>query len=160
MINRVGKAKCYKEVSICEDFKDYDLFLDWARCQIGFLERANGRLWNIDKDIIGDGSEYNKDVCVFIPSLLNNLCRDSYVEGRDMPKGVQFDFRYGKYFAAFKRSGWVRYSSYTDSMDEAFEYYKRLKLDYVNHLAGIYSDSVDSRVFPNLVSKIVNLEPY
>ena len=54
MTDRVAKGlDSYSNVSISENFKDYDWWYDWAVDQKGFLNKeTNGNIWSIDKDIV------------------------------------------------------------------------------------------------------------
>lgn len=72
-----GKHKenysCYVDVSCSESFKDYDKFIAWAENQVGFMcTDDNGRLYQLDKDILGDGTYYSEDTCCFVPCGLNS----------------------------------------------------------------------------------------
>lgn len=62
----------YSGCTIDQEWLSYDKWLDWARTKYGFLQRdSKGRIYQIDKDLIGDGKHYGADTCVFLPKELN-----------------------------------------------------------------------------------------
>lgn len=66
--NRVGGYNS----TISESFKDYNLYMDWAEKQVGFMDVCeHGHLFNLDKDIVGGYNHYSEETCCFIPRGLN-----------------------------------------------------------------------------------------
>ena len=63
------KNPTYLYCEASENFKDYSYFFDWCKTQKGF----NVLGWQLDKDILGDGTIYSEDVCVFVPQELNSF---------------------------------------------------------------------------------------
>ena len=147
MKQRVGKGS-YVGVSISEDFMDFELWLKWAKEQIGFMSRDNSnKLFHMDKDILshGRGLEYSKDMCVFVPHCLNTLC------GRhkgDLPRGVYFNpmkknpYRVKGTFNSVTFSG-----GYFSTIESASAKYRELREQHINTLMSIYEKDVDPRVW-------------
>ena len=60
-----------------ELFCNFDSWCDWAENVGGYMcEDSNGMLWELDKDLLGDGSIYSEDTCVFLPRKINGLLKD------------------------------------------------------------------------------------
>lgn len=152
MFNRCGKAKNYLNVSMSEKFKNYDVWLDWAKEQKGFLNvEGSNRIWNMDKDLLGDGKEYNEDVCVFIPHVLNNFAK--YTPTGKLPRGVRQSGRHTYIVKLRKFNNICLFNGYK-TPEEAFEKFMIERIDYLNQLADIYYHQVDERVFPALRDKM------
>lgn len=152
MYNRCGKAKAYLDVSMSNKFKNYDSWLDWAKDQKGFLNKEDsGRIWNMDKDLLGDGKEYNENVCVFIPHVLNNFAK--YTPTGDLPRGVRKTGKYAYIVKIKKFNKFYLFNGYK-TPEEAFEKFMMERIDYLNQLADIYYHHVDDRVFPALRDKM------
>ena len=143
---RVGKG-LYTNVSISEDFMDFELWLKWAKEQIGFMSRdVNNNLFQMDKDILsyGRGLEYSKDVCVFVPPCLNTLCKR---HKGDLPRGVYFNpmkknpYRVKGTFNSISFSG-----GYYSTIEGASAKYREIREHHINTLMNIYEKDVDPRV--------------
>ena len=63
---------CYLGVDVSSDFLDFDNWVAWAQNQVGFMcLDENGRLYQLDKDLLGNGKLYSKDTCCFLPCEVN-----------------------------------------------------------------------------------------
>ena len=152
---RVGKGS-YTDVSISEDFLDFELWLKWSKEQIGFMSRDNSNnLFHIDKDILsrGRGLEYSKDMCIFVPHCLNTLCKR---HKGVLPRGVYFDRRKKKKpyrvkgtFNSIPFSG-----GYHSSIESASAKYREIREQHINTLKDIYEKDVDPRVRDAIVDDI------
>lgn len=69
----------YKEVSIEDYLLDFDNWCSWANTQPCYMwEDENGRLFQLDKDLLIDGNTiYSRDTVCFIPASLNSLIAHS-----------------------------------------------------------------------------------
>ena len=152
---RVGKGS-YTDVSISEDFLDFELWLKWSKEQIGFMSRDNSNnLFHIDKDILsrGRGLEYSKDMCIFVPHCLNTLCKR---HKGVLPRGVYFDRRKKKKpyrvkgtFNSIPFSG-----GYHSSIESASAKYREIREQHINTLMNIYEKDVDPRVWDAIIDDI------
>ena len=152
---RVGKGS-YTDVSISEDFLDFELWLKWSKEQIGFMSRDNSNnLFHIDKDILsrGRGLEYSKDMCIFVPHCLNTLCKR---HKGVLPRGVYFDRRKNKKpyrvkgtFNSIPFSG-----GYHSSIESASAKYREIREQHINTLKDIYEKDVDPRVWDAIIDDI------
>ena len=151
---RVGKG-LYTNVSISDEFMDFELWLKWAKEQIGFMSRdVNNNLFQMDKDILsyGIGLEYSKDVCVFVPRCINTLCKR---HKGDLPRGVYFNpmkknpYRVKGTFNSISFSG-----GYYSTIESASTKYKEFRENHINTLMNIYEKDVDPRVWDAIRSDI------
>lgn len=145
---RVGKGT-YSDVSISEDFLNFELWLKWAKEQIGFMSRDNNNnIFHIDKDILsrGRGLEYSKDLCVFVPHCLNTLCKR---HKGVLPRGVYFDHRKKKKPYRVKGSfNSIPFSGgYHSSIESASAKYREIRENHIDTLMNIYEKNVDPRVW-------------
>ena len=144
----------YRNVKLSENLKSYDFWCDWVKSQKGFGNReSSGSLWAIDKDIVGDGSIYHEDVCVFVPQILNVFLTQR--KPSKLPRGVNLNAT-GRYMAKsseFKEE--IRLGVY-DTVDEALFVYQERRLEYLFRLMDIYGDDVDDRVFPSLLLNLTD----
>lgn len=66
------KDKCYDFAT--NGFTDFQEFAEWCQEQYGYLHTEdNGRFWQLDKDILGNGRLYSPTTCCFVPSKLNGI---------------------------------------------------------------------------------------
>jgi len=62
---------------------------DWVQSQEGYNNfNKSGRTWNLDKDILGDGKIYSKEVCCFVPDFVNVLFTLAGARRGEFPLGV------------------------------------------------------------------------
>lgn len=72
MNDRCGKHEGYLDVVVCKEWKDFENFHSWFREQVNNGWYSEG--WEIDKDIIGRGSNiYSPKHCAFVPKAMNML---------------------------------------------------------------------------------------
>lgn len=77
MHRRCGKHTAYMDVSICQEWQEFDNFKSWFQTQVENGWYKDG--WQIDKDIITKGGRvYSPDSCAFIPKPLNMLFVKAY----------------------------------------------------------------------------------
>lgn len=140
----------------CSDaFKNYDLWLEWARQQKGFLQRdENGAIFQQDKDLLVKGNKlYSEDTCVFIPKELNGFLNTSKAVRGQWPIGV---YKYKNAFISqvSNKDGKGYLQTYLGSYqtpEEAFCAYKRFKEDKAKAFAIKYSGLVDERAIEALL---------
>ena len=151
---RVGKG-LYANVSISDEFMDFELWLKWSKGQIGFMSRdVNNHIFQMDKDILsyGIGLEYSKDVCVFVPRCINTLCKR---HKGDLPRGVYLNpmkknpYRVKGTFNSVSFSG-----GYYSSIESASAKYREIREQHINTLMNIYEKDVDPRVWDAIRSDI------
>lgn len=116
-----------KGVTVCEEWLNFQNFAEWFEdnYQEGF---------DLDKDILGDGTEYSPDVCRFIPQSLNKALTLSPTKlGRrdnNYPEGVYFDKRRLTFVARFGKY----YLEEFNCVHKAGKAYSKFKTDYIRKL--------------------------
>ena len=144
-----SRFQTYAENVVIDDrFKSYDYFIDWAKNQKGWLHTEDsGRLWALDKDIVGDGSIYSPEVCVFVPAVINNFNIKSL--DHSLPRCVS-KTPSGNYIGRMKMFGKRKSLGTYNTIQEATKSVVSAKLEYIDVLDEMYSKLLDERVIPNL----------
>lgn len=148
----------YRGCGVSENFKSLKYFHDWANNQIGFLFKdENGLNWQLDKDILGNGKEYNEQVCCFVPRKLNTLMAYNKPSNTDI-SGVHFKTKDRKYYAGCcDGEGVSRFLGAYKNKIDAFMAYKERKEQVVRLYAKEYAGLVDDRVTETLLAYTVPL---
>lgn len=148
---RAGTHKFYEGVSLSDKFKSYDSWCEWAKKQKGFMNvEPSGKVWAIDKDILGDGKLYSEDVCVFVPVEINNLIKSSGNKG--LPTGVWYDsgVSYHNYKAIGGYLGHQFQLGGFSDVKRAHFVYLQFRTWMVEDIILRYGNSVDERVYQSL----------
>lgn len=137
----------YLGCTVSENFKSLIYFHKWVNGQVGFLFKdENGLNWQIDKDILGDGTEYHESVCCFVPARLNSLLTQNKTTPLKVP-GVHYSSRERKFCAACcDGKGIPAFIGMYKNQVDAFVAYKQRKEEVVKRCAVEYAGLVDDRV--------------
>lgn len=156
------RNKTYKDCSMSESFKDFQLFAEWCNNQVGFreIEESTGTFWNLDKDILCKNNKlYSEHYCVFVPSALNKFLTLSNSARGIHPVGVDFYKRNNKYRARCSDGTKnTLHLGYFETSEEAFLVYKHKKEEIAKQLANTYLGKVDDRVVTALMEFSVSVE--
>lgn len=139
----------YLDCTVCSEWLDSRVWLDWAKDQIGFLNtEVNGRIWCLDKDILLKGNKhYSPDTCVFIPNELNCFLTLRQRARGSQPLGVHYRKQSDKFAAQGSLpNGRKLHLGYFDNPDSAWLSYKTYKENRAKMLAAKYEGLVDPRV--------------
>lgn len=151
----------YEGCTFASSWESYDVWVTWARDQVGFLERdAKGALWQIDKDILFKGNKhYSPDTCVFVPREINLFYTERQRFRGDYPKGVYFKKTHQKYVAQVQiGQGSQKHLGVFHTADEAFSSYREAKAEHAKQLAIKYAGLVDPRVIDALNNYEVGID--
>lgn len=134
----------------CEpSWESYDVWLEWARKQIGFLrDDTSNRYYSLDKDVLFKGNKhYSPETCVFVPRDINVFLTNRSGDRGEYPIGVYLKRGLDKYGSQVSLGkGLQRHLGYFDTPIAAFQAYKVAKEDYAKLLAVKYTGLVDPRV--------------
>ncbi len=134
IMKNAGRRYAFVEVN--KEWFCFQSFAEWA------LTQPNWMLgFDLDKDLLGSGSEYSKDNCTFLPSDINVFLAENWSKStHDLPIGVQ----YIRPATAGAKEGYVarchtdkgrKYLGYFDDPMEAHFAYKNCKETYALVLA-------------------------
>ena len=144
------KHKTYIGVTVCDEWRSFMAFREW------WLDNhVDG--WHLDKDIIGNGKEYSKYKCIYVPSWLNCFLINNGARRGDFPLGVSFAKRHKKYASDCRNplTGSGFRVGYFDSANEAHEAWVRKKISFAYELKSRIED-IDARIFPRVIEVISN----
>lgn len=134
----------YLNCQSSENFKNFTYFKNWCKEQVGFINLE----WDLDKDILGDGSIYHEDVCVFVPREINLIFNSDL----SVLKGVTFNKQRDMFAAQICDGGGNRFLGYFENEKDARNNYLREKSKRISFLADKYRGCVDYRVYDKLIS--------
>lgn len=151
-MNRAGKYKTYKNVTVSDNFRSYDYFFDWYNKQVGaHCTDINGRPFELDKDIVGDGSLYSEDVCVLVPKELNSQFKRYNKRNNTLPLGVSKEDRKNLYRASLSINGKFYNLGYYETPEQASKVYNQKRKERSIEIINLYP--LDPRVTDILLNK-------
>lgn len=128
----------YKEVTCCEEWLNYENFYEWLHSQPNFDKWCENKRWAIDKDILNKGNKiYSPENCCLIPQSVNCLFLKREAQRGDLPIGVR---KVGNMFEATCSNPFTKKNEKLgkyNSIEEAFNVYKRYKEDLIKQVAEI-----------------------
>ena len=136
--------KTYRGCTIQESWKSYDEWLGWAKEQQGFLKRdSNGNLFQIDKDLIGNGMRYDERSCCFLPKDVNIFLVNKF-------NGFQ-KLSNGSYRVVVSKFGSRESLGCYKDYHKALEVYLRSKKDQALLLAETWKLEISNEAYEKLV---------
>lgn len=141
-------AKTYATVSVCDEWKCFMSFAAWWKDNYidGFA---------IDKDIIGDGSEYSPEKCVFVPAWLNNFVTMANKSRGLLPIGCSYHRASGRYqsYCSHPKKKKNIYIGIFDSPVDASMAWMSKKIEIATELK-FEMDEIDIRIYPRVIEII------
>ena len=142
--HRLANRYSGRGVTVCEDWLDFQNFAEWF--DENYIEG-----YVLDKDITYPGSlEYSPETCSFIPQEVNKFFAAMNKRRGDYPVGV---YKSGSRFMARIQFRDVLVSETYDDPEEAFEFYKKHKENFLKEMAQEYYDDgkIAKAVYLNLM---------
>ena len=114
----------------------------------------SGRVWALDNNIIGDGSIYSPDVCVFVPAVINNF---NTKKSKDTITGIRgIVFQDNLYYAKTKMFGKDFYGGSFRNIEDAILRYQDIRIEYLMLLSEKYFKFIDDRILPKMLLDLTN----
>ena len=166
MVRRCYSAKfqekhpTYKGCSVCDEWLYYPNFKKWYDEN---YYKINNKTSQLDKDILIKGNKvYSPNICVFVPNFINSLFTKSQNSRGELPIGVSYRKANKKYQAnlsVFKDGkSTVKYLGNFDTVNEAFEAYKKAKEEYIKEVADEYKDKIPAKLYEAMYAYEVNID--
>lgn len=139
------KNPSYKEVYVCNEWHNYQLFAEWF--EKNYYE-INGKKMCLDKDILVKGNkEYSPNTSIFVPQEINVLFISSNSSRGAFPIGVSYHKKEKKFYSrCCDRGTTVTIGTYGTSYD-AFIAYKKYKENLISEIAEEYKDSIPLKLY-------------
>lgn len=133
----------YKNVTICEEWKDFQNFAKWY----GDNWKPYMEGWVLDKDLLsGDNKIYSPTTCIFVPQIINSLL---------VPRPIKIQRKKNRYYPYISKGNDRRYLEVCFSEEEAVEKYSLEKIEYTKEVIksfdGIISDDVLDKVLNTVI---------
>lgn len=137
------KFPTYKGCTISDEWRYFSKFKQW-------FDKHYVAGWQLDKDILVKGNkEYSSDKCCFVPNDVNTVIIKPFLR-KSICRGVSFDKKNNKYMARMSMYGRSKNLGRYNTVEEAFEVYRRAKELYIKELAEKWKDKLDPRVYAAL----------
>lgn len=141
-------TKYFREVEVCENWKDFQNFGDWYEG----VPQFNLSGWELDKDILSFcAGVYSPESCCVVPKYINNLFRFNAHERSKYGIGVRKNQRGSKYYCELSYKGKTKRQSGFFNPKEAEECYIQHKLKIVKEAAQEYKKDLDTRVYDHIM---------
>lgn len=141
----------YTGCKVCEEWLTYSNFKRWF--DENYIEG-----YQLDKDILSDEEKiYSPNTCCFVPQEINKLILMNNRGGSDLPPGVVK--RGLKYEAMLGINGTRKHLGYSDTIDGAYNLYKKAKSERIASVATKYyrENKISERVYLGLINKAKEL---
>lgn len=146
--NYKQKKPTYRDVTVCDEWKFFSEYLKWW-----IDNQVDG--WHLDKDIIGNGTIYSPDTCIFVPRWLNIMMSGSESSRGPSLIGCHMHKQHGKYLARYHhpRKGRIHIGYFLDEK-EASDAWRSKRVDVALSLKD-EMDAIDVRIFHGVVRMIM-----
>lgn len=138
----------YKDCTMCKEWlEDKNSFYEWVK-DGQFYELEGEKTVELDHDIIHKGNKvYSPETCVFAPQRINSLFGGSRgKKENNLPTGITLT-KNGLYKMTFGK-----YTKIYDTVEEAFEEYKRVKEAKIIMTALEYKGKIPTRLFEAMMN--------
>ena len=146
---RKERYPAYKYVTVCKDWFCFQNFAKWFYGQkhSESLDH-NGRLYNLDKDILVRGNKiYSPDTCCFVPNEVNTCINRKSGGLTNVRKNSK-----NKWSARINRFGKENHLGCFSTPEEAFLAYKKAKEAYIKDMAEKWKGKIDEKVYEALIN--------
>lgn len=139
-------AKWYQDCNVCDEWLVFSNFNKWFKEQSDYKDG-----YCLDKDILVKGNKvYSPETCCFVPHEINTAILVRKGTTYDLPHGVTYDKRNGKYIG----HGTHCKRKYFDNPNDAHAYFKEKKEKYVKYIAKKYY--TEGKISKNVYESLIN----
>lgn len=129
--------------SICEEWKNYSLFAQWAMTSGLYVEG-----WMINKDILkGRSKEFSPSTVCFVPKEISKIVTCGNYSSTDKVKGISMN---NKLYHVSATIGGNRISKYFKVLEEAEKFLKDQKRKHLKELIEKHKDEIPTTVLGHL----------
>ena len=148
-----AKFLTYKNVTVCEEWLNFQNFAGWYYCQpLSNAKDLTGKSYHLDKDILVKGSKiYSPETCCFVPHEINSLLTHIKFKNNGFPVGVWFHKKAKKFTTKLNFDNQVKHLGYFDTPEQAFSAYKEAKEAYIKDVANKWKGKIDDKVYEALL---------
>jgi hypothetical protein len=143
----------YYKTELHPDWYNFHTFADWAEHQRGYNEFCEkGIPYQLDKDLLGEGTLYSPDNCCFLPKEVNAFLRTNLSRANTSGVTGVVVLPNGKYRACIRDSRVgknIHLGCFVD-IDEAASAYKTKKQEICRYLAEKYKNTISQKAFDKL----------
>ena len=137
----------YEQTHVAKEWLDYKNFKVWFD---NYEYKEEG--WELDKDLLtGCSTIYSPESCTLVPKDINYLLLDrGKILYTDLPKGVTYHKRVGKYYVQCCLGGGLYYKKYCSTVHEAILSYNKIKSKTIIDRVNKYNGRIDPVLASNL----------
>ena len=161
MIRRVDSPKYHSKFptyigsSMCDTWRNFQVFAEWCNSQKSFLENPE---FVLDKDILVKGNKlYSPTTCTFVPASINSLFTKCDARRGCLPIGVYLANKSVKYASCVSIDGVTKTLGYFTNPEQAFLAYKEAKETIIKQKANKYIDRISSECFSAMMNYEVEI---
>ena len=127
-------------IGVTNGFSGFQEFAEWCNQQPGYRAKDSlGMFFEIDKDIISLGNKvYSPEYCCFVPRRINSLFTSCRAARGDLPLGVSFMSKRGKYRAYCNSDGRLKHLGHFDGPGEAHRAWQAEKVLVIQQAESSY----------------------
>ena len=147
----------YGQCYVCDEWLNYQNFAKWYYDNIYYV---GDEQMCLDKDILfKNNKEYSDYYCIFVPQSINKLFTKTDKLRGEYPIGVYYYKNTNKFKAQYNNGRKHRVSlGYFNTVEEAFEEYKRYKEQYIKSVADEYKTYIPRELYKAMYEYEVEID--
>ena len=150
----------YRTVEVCEEWLNFQNFTEWFYSE-KFSRAVDevGNSYALDKDILVKGNKvYSPDTCSFVPRGVNSLLVKRDKKRGELPIGVRYNKTGKRFCVGMSYFGKSTPLGIYDSLEHAFNVYKKAKENYIEEVAEYWKGRIDEQVYQALINYEVHID--
>lgn len=151
-------VKSYDGCIVSDKWHSYENFKRWF--DENYYEVEN-EMMHLDKDILVKGNKvYGEDTCVYVPNKINYLFTYEKLGNNGLPYGVSKTLKneVNAYRVRLHIDNKETHIGNRNTLEEAFELYKKAKEDNIKRVANIYKNKIPKKLYEKLMEYEVSYE--